>query len=480
MPKLYGALKPFTEKEYGELHESTLSILENVGVYVDCEELLELARLAGNKVDFKKRIVKFPGDVVERNIKGCKNSLDRRKRPDNLIFSCDGGAGHIIDYSTMRQREATTRDIADFSRLADALENIDEISFPVFNPNVPYEIQDLTIFRQVWANTAKTGGGGLSRNVGMFMNTSPEAIDYLIRLARIRFGGDRRPDGLPLISGFIGASSPLRFDHEMMVCMLELIKQKQIVGIGSNVIGGAQAPSTLASVVVMENAERMAALSLIMAVDPDAYMYFCNHPNYMDMVSANVANGSPEHSLMAMCATGLLNHYGFQICASHPCLTTGSHVPGIQAGVEKATHALLSGLSGATGVSVCGGLYESMSYEQLVIDNEIAGMVKHYLKGMDVSKDTIHLDIIEELGIGENFLDNEIVAEDVHSVYWKPGLWNRRRYSEWVRQDGKDILEKAHDKVCDILENHHPKPLTDDQEKAMDELIAEAWKVLVK
>ena len=121
-----------------------------------------------------------------------------------------------------------------------------------------------------------------------------------------------------------------------------------------------------------------------------------------------------------------------------------------------------------------------MSYEQLVIDNEIAGMIKHYLRGMEVNKDTIHLDIIEELGIGQNYLDNETVAEDAHSVYWKPGLWNRKRYSEWIRQDGKDILEKAHDKVNEILDSHHPKPLSDDQEKAMDDIMAEAWKVLVE
>jgi trimethylamine:corrinoid methyltransferase-like protein len=121
---------------------------------------------------YDRKIIRFPGDVIERNIKGCRNSLDRRERPDNLIFSCDGGTGYVLDYSTMRQREATTQDIGDFCRLADALENVDKISFPVFDKSVPYEIQDLTIFRQVWGNTGKCGGG-LSRNGGVWMNTSP-------------------------------------------------------------------------------------------------------------------------------------------------------------------------------------------------------------------------------------------------------------------------------------------------------------------
>ena len=102
----------------------------------------KLAQLAGNKVDFEKKIVRFPSDIVEKNIKGCKNSLDRRKRPDNLIFSCDGGGAFILDYATMRQRPATVKDIADFSRMTDALENIEEISFPCFDQSIPYEIQE--------------------------------------------------------------------------------------------------------------------------------------------------------------------------------------------------------------------------------------------------------------------------------------------------------------------------------------------------
>jgi len=182
---------------------------------------------------------------------------------------------------------------------------------------------------------------------------------------------------------------------------------------------------------------------------------------------------------MATCATGLLHYYGFQLYANHPVIETGAQVPGTQASVEKALHSLLSGLSGASGICACGALNEAMSYEQLVIDNEIAGMVKHYLKGMDVTDETIGLDIIEEIGIGGNFLEHPSTAEKVRSVYWKPELWNRRRYSEWQRLGGEEVLEKAHNEVVEILDTHHPKPLSDQQEAEMDEIMKEAAGVLV-
>ena len=479
MGKLYGSLDPFRPDEYDRLHKGTLRVLQNVGCYVDSSPMLDHAGAAGHRVDFERKIVKFNADVVEHNLQHCTNSLDRRPQPENLIFSCDGGGGFVHDYGAQTHREATIEDLENFCRVADALEHIDQISFPVFPKAVPYEIQDLTIWRHVWSKTAKTGGGGLSRNGFIWINTSPVAIRLLLRLAEVKYQAKKRPDGHPLIGGFIGAASPLRFDSEMMATLLELIRLEQVVCVGSNVIGGAQAPASLAGVVVMENAERLAALSLAMAVDEQVAIQFCNHPNYLDMNTANVANGSPEHSLMAMCATGLLRHYGFQLLANHPAIPPGAHVAGIQAAAEKTAHALLTGLSGASGICTCGALNESMSLEQLVIDNEIAGMIRHYLRGLEITAETMAVDLIEAVGIGGNFLEEVAVARQARATFWPPQLWNRHRYDEWERQGASGAMEKAHAEVERILAEHHPKPLTDEQEREMDLILEEARAVLL-
>ena len=109
-----------------------------------------------------------------------------------------------------------------------------------------------------------------------------------------------------------------------MLCMLELVKHKQIVGIGSNVIGGAQAPSTLASVVVMENAERMAALSLVMG--KPIRMPICISATiriiwiwFLPMWRTVLRNTRSWPCARPDC----YHHYGFQLTANHPCITTG-------------------------------------------------------------------------------------------------------------------------------------------------------------
>ena len=134
----------------------------------------------------------------------------------------------------------------------------------------------------------------------------------------------------------------------------------------------------------------------------------------------------------------------------------------------------MTGLGGATGVSACGGLFECWSHEQLVIDNEVAGMVKHYLKGVDVSDEKIMLEVIEEMGIGGNFLQHPSTAQDVRDVYWKPEILNRKRFSEWLREGEKSALDRAHERVKEILARPEKKILSDDQLVAMDEIIDEA------
>ncbi len=477
---IYGRLNPFSMTEFDKIHQGTLQVLEKTGTLVDSVTALEKLETAGHRVDFDKKVVRFDPGIVEHNIKNCTGSLDRRPANKMLRFSCDGGTGFIFDMSARANRKTTIKDLQDFCRLADALDHIDEISFPLFPSELPYEMMDLTIAVNVWKHTRKTGGGGLSRNGAVWMNTSRKAIEYLVQAAKIRYGGMVRPDGSPLISGFVGAASPLRFDTEMMGLLEILLDLKQTAGLGSNVIAGAQAPVTPAATVLMENAERMALLCIALAFDKNASVYFCNHPNFLDMAGGNVSNGSPEHSLMAMAATGLLHYYGFNLLANHPAIPAGAHEPGIQCAMEKCQHALLTGLSGAGGVCAMGALNEAMSMEQLVLDNEMAGMVKRYLKGLEISDQSLNLKAIHEIGIGGNFLDHEATLNEMRNVYWKPNLFNRIKYSEWERSGKPDMLAAATREVHRILSTHFPSPLPESTIKDLDALLNEARRELMK
>jgi trimethylamine:corrinoid methyltransferase-like protein len=126
--------------------------------------------------------------MVEKALFHCRNSADRKLSGKNLIFSCDCGSGHLYDYTLRERRIVGLSDLVNACRLADALENIDEVSFPVYPQGVPYKIMDLVIWKTVWTYTRKEGGGGLSRNAMPGLILIPNRSIIFCVLPQLRLG----------------------------------------------------------------------------------------------------------------------------------------------------------------------------------------------------------------------------------------------------------------------------------------------------
>ena len=96
---------------------------------------------------------------------------------------------------------------------------------------------------------------------------------------------------------------------------------------------------------------------------------------------------------------------------------------------------------------------------QLVIDNEIAKMVRAAVKGVEVNDENIALESIKQVGPGGNFLSTkhtlEHMKEQSHSK-----LIDRRMREPWESSGSKDMTERAHEELLLILENHKPEPLS--------------------
>ena len=96
---------------------------------------------------------------------------------------------------------------------------------------------------------------------------------------------------------------------------------------------------------------------------------------------------------------------------------------------------------------------------QLVIDNEIAKMVRVAVRGIEVNDETIALEAIKQVGPGGNFLSAEHtlrhMKEQSHSK-----LIDRKMRESWESSGSKDMVERAHEELLSILKNHKPEPLT--------------------
>lgn len=127
-----------------------------------------------------------------------------------------------------------------------------------------------------------------------------------------------------------------------------------------------------------------------------------------------------------------------------------------QAGHEKTITSLLPALAGANLIYGMGMLElgVTFSFAQLVMDNEIAAMVKRVVQGVKVSDDTLAVELIKKVGAGKDFLAQEHTREYMAPEQSKVRLIDRRMRGAWQKRGGLDLAGSAAEKARDILKNH--------------------------
>ena len=478
MSTLHGQLNPWQPADLQRIHEASLSILETTGVQVNSDVVLDILEATDARVDRDTRVVRFPSGLAADRLRNAPGSWDRQASAvGEFSVSADCGCYYVWDYATRGPRPARPDDLVTAPRLVQALPNIDEAGNLIYMSEIPPAVRDMIVYRHMWLHTEKKGGGALGRCPSCNHALLPRTFDRLLDMLQVKAGSDQTPTE-PEFSFFMGVASPLRFGQDVLEMALHAVRRGQAVGIGGNCICGMQSPVTPAANIAVDHAERLAGLCIVTSMDPNAHFYFCNHTYFLDLQSGDIASGAPEQTMQALLGKKLLEHLGFQLVTNHPILDTGAHTPDAQSAAEVALYMLLTALGGARGIGGAGQLKELFCYEKLVIDNEIAGYVRHLLKGARISDETIARDAVEELGIGGNFLISEPTLEFMRECYYAPQLFYRKRMSEWLREGGKDTLTRAHEQVEAVLASKTPRFLTDDQLAAIDDIIVEACREL--
>jgi trimethylamine--corrinoid protein Co-methyltransferase len=150
---------------------------------------------------------------------------------------------------------------------------------------------------------------------------------------------------------------------------------------------------------------------------------------------------------------------------------TDAQVPGWQQAAESGSCLLLLALLGAeTGSGM--GLLEGCTLlypEAIVLDTDIYHRVRIDLTGFDTSPEALALDVIKEVGPRGHFLRQRHTRTHLR----------RRRFSDLVAQSlpgggYRDPVEVAQEKAQWILENHHPEPLEEAQQRELQRILVAA------
>jgi trimethylamine--corrinoid protein Co-methyltransferase len=197
-------------------------------------------------------------------------------------------------------------------------------------------------------------------------------------------------------------------------------------------------------------------------------------PTILDMKSMLVSYGAPELSLWAAALTEMAHYLHLPMFSTAGCTDAVDFDQ--QAAAESSISCIMAALSGANLVHDVGftEAANSASLELIVATDEFISMVKCIMKGIEITPETLALDVMAQVGPGGSYLTE---AHTLHNFRknWFPGLANRDNYEQWMTAGGLSLGDKANRRVRQILEEHKPKPLRPELVTELDAM-EESWR----
>ena len=111
------------------------------------------------------------------------------------------------------------------------------------------------------------------------------------------------------------------------------------------------------------------------------------------------------------------------------------------------------------------------SFTQLLIDHEIARMIRRTIKGIDVNDETMSLDLIEKVGIGGNYITQKHTLKHMRSEQLSAELMDRSTRDNWEKGGQKEVVGMAREKAKKILAEHQPVPLDNKVVAELDKIV---------
>jgi trimethylamine--corrinoid protein Co-methyltransferase len=463
-----------------DIHQSTLDVLEKVGIKVYSPSAFTILKDAGAHVDEKSELVKIPSHLIEECVKKAPSEFTLYARnpknnvkiePGKVYFGPMIGRINIIDLDSGEKRKTTLEDIANLTRLASALEYYKLPHSGVMMPHIE-GVQDEVAHAYAYLASVKN-----SDKVVKGTGRNKVAAQDCIRMASVLARCEMEELGKkPNIFTTCNTVAPLQLQEGQTEGLIEYAKHGLPVDVAAEIQAGATGPVTLAGSLVIQNAEVLSGITVAQLVNPGTPVFYGTASTIMDMRSGIIAKGAVEAGLFNVATAQLAQYYG--IPSRGTASDTESKVLDIQAGYEKAITLLMAALAGVNYIWYPGTLEYALtvSYESLVIDHEICGMIYRALKGIDVNKNTLAVDVIEAVGPGGQFLGQKHTLEHLTSEQYFPKLSDRRSREEWKKAGARELKDVAKDEVRRILREYQPIPLDRDVENELEQIVKEIKK----
>jgi len=302
-------LEVFTPDELQEIHLATLEVLSQTGVFVEDDEALAIFEGGGATVDRERKVVRLAPHVVEDAIRSAPPKVVMCGRaPERDVVLEDGRVGftnfgegiQVVDPYTGELHESRKQDVADCTRIIDALPEIDVVERPLGAHDVPQDTAALHNAEAIFANTTKHATIG---------PLSGFCARKMIDMAAAIVGGHDLLRRRPILSFLTCPVSPLKLVADCCRIIIEGARGGIPVNVLSMAMAGGSSPVNLAGTLVAHNAEVLAGITLAQLTVKGAPVIYGSSTTAMDLRFASASVGSPECGMIGAGVACLARFY---------------------------------------------------------------------------------------------------------------------------------------------------------------------------
>ncbi len=419
-----------SEAEVRRVHEASLEILAEVGCTFYSQAALDVLAEHGAEVDRQTTVAKLPPELVQQALATLPRSFVLGGRTPDYDLPLDGEHAYLTADGCavlVREADGTVRasrkaDVADAARLVQSLPNISATSAIVSAQDCPEQTRVLHEFDACLRNSEKHA-------IVVSMKDAGEAR-RLIEMAEAVAGGSRELAARPPFSAILCTVSPLHQERFGMDLAFTLAQAGIPFLLYPMPILGATAPVTPAGTAVVEAAEVLATITAVQLACPGAKIIHAGGPTALDMRTGSYFAAVPESILLRAVQTQMAAFYGMPTCLGYG--GTNAKEPGAQAAWENALTLAVGMLAGADFAFGSGLLDGSqiLSLEQLVIDDEVFGIVTRLLRGVAVDPEHLAVDLIKQMGFAGHYLFDDHTRAHAREL-WQSRLGETGTYEAW-------------------------------------------------
>jgi len=455
-------IKFLDDRLIDQIISEAMSILCEMGVEIHNEQVLSMlgdhgvaVRLDTHRAVFNEEIINnaleaAPSEIKLYDVLG-NEAVDLSG--DNVNYTPGSAAINILDYETNKARRPNTADYIKYARLMNGLEHIASQSTAFIPSDIEAKISDsyrLFLSLMYCEKPVVTG------------TFTIEAFEIMKNLQLAVRGSAEELAAKPLTIFSCCPTSPIKWSDVTSQNLIDCAKYMIPVEYISMPLAGFMAPVTLVGTLVQHTAETLSGLIISQVANPGAPVLYGGSPAIFDMRYETTPMGAIE-TQMIDCAFSEIGKYLALPTQAYIGLSDAKLLDA-QAGLETANGAILASLAGINNISGPGMLdVESCtSLEKLVLDNQICGMTKRMLKGIEPKDDFPIIPRMEELLRDQHLLISGHTLEHIHDEHFMPSpVIDRAQRSRWEEEGSLTLRQRAHNELERILVEAKPSELSD-------------------